>query len=421
MKLSKCFKHALNMVLHSKLRSWLTITGIVIGVAAVIAIVSLGEGMQQTMNAQMGGLGGDIITITAGFSRGGNIFAMRGHGEGGGGGGQAATGAQTTGKEIVLSRTDLQILRGIPEIALIDTNIRGSVKVSYLGKTGSVTLTGVDQKVWSQITTVKIKEGRMLDSADQNVVLIGGRLASTYFERPLDLNNMITIGGSAFRIVGILDDQSTSIYMPIQMAYQLLEDKKTDVYDTIVVKIRNENTLDDTIAKIESRLMLARHVTDKNKDFSISSNKQMQETRSEAMNTMSLFLVAIAGVSLIVGAIGVANTMFTSVLEKTKEIGIMKAIGARNRDILMIFLLNAALIGLIGGMLGIVLGAFLSSSMSSLIGEVPMTRGGGVGGVVSLSSVIMAISVSVTSGILAGIIPAYQASKLRPVDALRYE
>ncbi|MFH1126994.1 MAG: ABC transporter permease [archaeon] len=415
MRLSKCFRHAFNIVLHSKLRSWLTIIGIVIGVASVIAIMSLGQGMQQTMSSQLGGLGGDIITISPGFSRGGNIFQMRGNDNRGGG----SSTAQATGKEITLTRTDVQVLRGIPDVSLIDTNIRGSVKVSYLGKTGSVSLTGVDQKVWSKITTASIKEGRMLDSADQNVVVIGGRLASTYFERPLGLNKMITIGGNAFRIVGILDDQSTNIYMPIQMAYQVIEDKETNVYDTLVVRIRDENLLDDSIAKIDSRLMLARHVTNKTKDFSISSNKQMQEARSEAMSTMSLFLVAIAAVSLIVGAIGVANTMFTSVLEKTKEIGIMKAIGARNKDILMIFLLNAALIGLIGGVLGVLLGALLSESMTTLLGGgTPMIRGGTL---VTMDSVILALSVSVSAGIIAGFIPAYQASRLKPVDALRFE
>ncbi len=412
MKLSKCFKHAFNMVLHSKLRSWLTIIGIVIGVAAVIAIVSIGEGMQQTLNARLGGLGGDIVTISPGFSRGAGMFGMRG-GEGG-----SSVGAQATDKEIVLGRSDLQALKGIPDIALIDTNIRGSVEVSYLGKTGKVSTTGVDQRVWSQITTSKIKDGRMLDSADQNVIVIGGRLASSYFDQPVGINKMITIENSTFRVVGILDDQSTNIYMPIQMAYQVIKDKKNDIYDSFVVKIKNEDQLDEVITKLENKLMTARHVTRKTKDFSITSSKQMQQTMAETMNSMNAFLLAIAAVSLIVGSVGIANTMFTSVLEKTKEIGIMKAIGARNNDILLIFLFNAAFIGLVGGIIGIILGTILSGFMPALVGNLPMARGGTI---VSLDSIIMALSVSVTVGILAGIIPAYQASKLKPVDALRYE
>ena len=410
MKLNKSFKHAFNMVLHSKLRSWLTITGIVIGVAAVIAIVSIGEGMQQTLNARLGGLGGDIVTISPGFSRGGGMFGMRGGGEG--------SGAQATEKEIVLGRSDLQALKGIPDIALIDTNIRGSVEVSYLGKTGKVSVTGVDQRVWSQITTGKIKDGRMLDSADQNVIVIGGRLASTYFSQPVGINKMVTINGSVFRVVGILDDQSTNIYMPIQMAYQMISDKKNDIYDSIVVKVKNQDQLDEVITKLENKLMTARHVTSKTKDFSITSSKQMQQTMAETMNSMNAFLLAIAAVSLIVGSVGIANTMFTSVLEKTKEIGIMKAIGARNNDILLIFLFNAAFIGLVGGIIGIILGTILSGFMPALVGNLPMMRGTTI---VSLNSIIMALSVSVIVGILAGIIPAYQASKLKPVDALRYE
>ncbi len=416
MKLNKCFKHAFNMVLHSKLRSWLTITGIVIGVAAVISIVSIGDGMQQTLNAQLNALGGDIVTISAGFERGGGMFGMRGGGGGFGGG--PSGGAQATTKEIVLGRSDYQALKGVPDIALIDTNIRGNVNISYLGKMGKVSVTGVDQKVWSQITTSKIKDGRMLDSADQNVIVIGGNLASSYFTQPVGINKMTTINGSAFRVVGILDDQSNSVYMPIQMAYQVIPDKTNDIYDTLVVKIKDENQLDEVITKIQDKLMTARHVTQKNMDFSVTSRKEMQQTRAETMNSMSMFLLAIATVSLIVGAVGIANTMFTSVLEKTKEIGIMKAIGARNQDILLIFILNAGFIGLVGGLIGIILGAVLSGFMPVLLGNLPMARGGTL---VSSNSIIMALSVSVIVGILAGIIPAYQASRLKPVDALRYE
>jgi putative ABC transport system permease protein len=414
MKLKKCSKHAFNMVLHSKLRSWLTITGIVIGVAAVIAIVSIGDGMQQTLNAQLNTLGGDIVTISPGFDRGGG----GGFGRGGPGGG-GSSGPQATTKAIVLGRSDLQALKGIPDILMIDTNIRGSVDISYLGKTGKVSVTGVDQTVWSKITTTTIKTGRMLDSADQNVIVIGGNLASSYFSQPVGINKMVAINGSAFRVVGILDDQTNSVYMPIQMAYQLIPDKTTDIYDTFVVKMKDQNQLDTVITEIQDKLMIARHVTQNKMDFSVTSRKEVQQARAATMSSMTTFLLAIAAVSLVVGSIGIANTMFTSVLEKTKEIGIMKAIGARNKDILLIFLFNAAFIGLVGGILGIILGTMLSGFMPALMGGLPIGRGGIA--IVTFNSIAMALSVSVTVGILAGIIPAYQASKLRPVDALRYE
>lgn len=413
MKLVKCLKHAFWMVLHSRIRSWLTILGIVIGVASVVAIMSIGGGMQQTMNNQLGNLGGDILTLIAGHSRGFSMFhgGGREHGENGG-------EATATTTEVVIDNTDLQALKGIPDIALIDTNIKGNVKVSYLGKSGTVSLNGVDQKVWSRITTSTIKEGRFLDSADQNVVVIGGKLASSYFDKPIGINQMVTIEDNVFRVVGILDDTSNSIYMPIQMAYQMLTDKTNGVYDSIVIKVKDQNTLNETISKIEKRLMIVRHVTAKNMDFSISSRMEMQQARSQMMSSMNAFLIALAAVSLIVGAVGVANTMFTSVLEKTKEIGIMKAIGARNRDILSIFLLNSALIGLVGGFLGIILGTILSGVLPALLGQVNMLRGGTF---VSINSMIIAISVSVSIGLIAGFLPAYQASRLKPVDALRYE
>ena len=412
MKLSKCFKHALSMVLHSKLRSWLTILGIVIGVASVIAIMSMSTGMQESMGDQLGNLGGDILTITSGYSRGSGMMGP------GGGDFRGATSVATE-EEVVLDWSDYQTLKGVPGIELMDTQIRGNVKTSYLGKSGTVSLTGVDQKTWPQITTIELASGRFLDSADQNVVVIGGSLADDFFDQPLGINKMITIEGTAFRIVGVTDEErSTTIYMPIQMAYNILADSEYGVYDSIIVKVRDENKLNDTITAIESKLKMIRHVTDKTKDFTVTSNKQMQETRSAMMSTMNSFLLAIASVSLIVGAVGVANSMFTSVLEKTKQIGIMKAIGARNHDILMIFLLNAGLIGLVGGLIGAFFGTLLSGLLPMLMSGVRIV---GRETIVSWQSLVVALAGSVLIGIISGIVPAYQASKLKPVDALRYE
>lgn len=413
MKLSKSFKHALNMVLHSKLRSWLTIIGIIIGVASVIAIVSIGEGLEQSVNDQMGDLGSDIITITPGYSQGQTIGRMRPGSNNGG-------SSSATEEEVVLDRTDLQALKSISNIDVIDTNIKSSVDVSFMGKSGSVSLTGVDQKVWSQITTKEISEGRLLTSSDQNVIVVGGKLASDYFGQEIGINKMITIEGSSYRVVGILDDTSTNIYMPISMAYQILDEKEVDVYDSIIIKVKNEDEVDLVVSKIETKLMQSRHVNEKTRDFTVSSNQALLETRNEMLGSMTLFLTAIAAVSLVVGAVGIANTMFTSVVEKTKEIGIMKAIGARNGDIMMIFLFNAALIGLVGGIIGVLVGIFASGGMSALLTGMPMGRNGG-GTIVTIESVLTALAVSIAAGIIAGIVPAYQASKLKPVDALRYE
>lgn len=415
MKISKSFRHALNMVMNAKLRSWLTILGIVIGVAAVIAIVSLGEALQADMNSRLGDLGGDILTLSAGASKADRF--------GPGKKGSDGRSSQASEEEIVIDKTDLQALKGISYIKLIDTQIRGNAEIYYVAEKGSITVNGVDPATWAQITTLEIDEGRMLGPADTNVVVIGGKLATEFFDKQLGVNQLVTIEERLFRIVGILDDNSNSVYMPITSAYEVIDDKEKDVYDSVIIKVKNEEELDLAIENIEKKLMIVRHVTEDKKDFTITSNAAINESRTEMMSSMTIFLTAIAAVALLVGAVGIANTMFTSVLEKTKEIGIMKAIGARNRDILTIFLLNAGLIGLIGGILGVIFGVLLSGVLPSLMGTGGgiMGRMGSAGSVISLNTVVIALGISLGIGMVSGVIPAYQASKLKPVDALRYE
>jgi len=417
MKLIKSFWHALNMVRHSKLRSWLTILGIVIGVASVIAILSMGEGMQQSVNSQLGDLGADILTITPGFSK-----ASKFSGPGMRGWKPPSGGAIATTEEIVLDRIDLQALKGIPDIKYINPIIRANADVYFLAKKGSVSVTGIDTKVWSQITINEIADGRMLGPSDTNVVVIGGRLSRDYFDKPIGINQMITINNMAFRVVGILDNEGSDIFMPLQSAYQVLDDKEKGIYDSFEIKVKNEEELDLAIENIERKLMNVRHVTEKNKDFSIYSSKETAEKVAEMMGSMTIFLAAIAAVALLVGAVGIANTMFTSVLEKTKEIGIMKAVGARNKDIMTIFLLNSVLIALIGGIIGVILGYLLSDLLPILMGGAGgMTGKLGSSTIVTMESVVLSLSISVIIGTLSGVIPAYQASKLKPVDALRHE
>ena len=410
------------MVLHSKLRSWLTILGIVIGVASVIAIMSIGAGLQESVNSQLGALGNDILTVTAGFSRAGGFGGFNRGGGGGGGGEGGSAIATATDKQIILARTDLQAVKSLPDVLRVNTNIRGNVDAYYLAKKGSVSVTGIDPSVWSQITTKTITDGRMLGPSDTNVILIGGRIATTFFNTPVGINQQITINGRLFRIVGILNDESNNVIMPIDMAYQVLDDKTVGVYDSFEIKIKDENELDLAIANIDQKLMNIRHVTAKNKDFSISSPKEQAQRFADLSSSLTLFLTAIAAVALLVGAVGIANTMFTSVLEKTKEIGIMKAVGARNKDILTIFLLNSILIGFLGGILGVALGYILSGFVPALLGGSGVTGRLASGGtIVTMQSVILALSISVGIGMVSGVIPAYQASKLKPVDALRYE
>jgi len=417
MKLSKSLKLALNIIVHSKLRSWLTIIGIVIGIAAVVAIVSIGEGMQQNVESRLGGLGADLITISPGGGRASAGFR-------GGPGEQGSTATSTEAKN--LTKKDVLVLQSIDGVKFIEGTVSGQGEVYYLGEKATISIAGVDPLVWREMTTSELESGRFLGPSDYNVVVVGSRIANDVFKQPLVMNRMITIEGKEFKIVGILQESGSfggddrRIIMPIEAARGTLKDVGSDKFDSISIKAASTDDIEQIMAEVEQKLLISRHLTESKKDFSISSTKSMQETITSVTQTISLFLEAIAAVSLLVGAVSIANTMFTSVLEKTKEIGIMKSIGAKNGDILMIFLLNSAIIGLIGGILGICFGSAISSLLP-LLGMRLMGMGGEMTTVITPLLLMYAVLLAIGIGVVSGLIPAYRASKLKPVDALRYE
>ena len=406
MRLRKSFQLALNILLHSKLRSWLTILGIVIGVAAIVAIVSIGEGAQASVNARLGGLGADIISVSPGFSRAASGFR---------GGGDRESASSTNAKNLTLK--DIQVIKSVEGVS---------------AQTASIQIQGVDTLAWRNMVTTQLESGRYLDSGDtnENVIVVGNRIAMTTFKQQLALNRVVTISmpnypERTFKIVGILTasggfgGDDNSVFMPISAARTVLN-KGNDRIDSISVKASSNDVVDQVVNVTTTRLMLTRHVNDKTKDFSVTSAQAIQQNIASITQTFTIFLGAIAAVSLLVGAVGIANTMFTSVLEKTKEIGIMKAIGARNIDIMLVFLINSGLVGLVGGVIGIAFGAGISYFIPNLI-SLNLGPGGRLTTVIPPSLLIEAIVVSVLIGMISGVIPAYRASKLKPVDALRYE
>ena len=415
MKLSKSLKLALNILLHSKVRSWLTIIGIVIGVAAIVAIVSMGEGLQQNVQSRLGGLGADLITISPGGGRASGGF--RDHFGGMGGSTTSSNDAKN------LTKKDILVLKSIEGIKSMHGIISGRAEVYYLGEKSTISVDGVDSLVWIDMTTSELESGRFLGASDYGTVVVGNRVAKNTFKQPLALNRMITIEGKSFKIVGILKESGggddNKIIMPIKAARDTLEDVGNEKFDSIVIKAANVDAVDQIMEDADQKLMISRHVTERRKDFRISSSKAIQERMSDVTQTMTLFLGAIAAVSLLVGAVGIANTMFTSVLEKTKEIGVMKSIGAKNKDIMMIFVFNSAMVGMVGGLLGIILGSAISVLLPRL--GMRMGPGGQMATVITPQLLIFALLISVVIGIAAGAIPAYRASKLKPVDALRYE
>ncbi|RXA17400.1 ABC transporter permease [Methanosarcina sp. MSH10X1] len=413
MRNSTYVKMALNMLLHSKLRSWLTIIGIVIGVGAVVGILSLGDAMEEQVQSRLAEMDLTKIAISPGYTRA--MSNMPGpHGEGG-----------NTAKDSELTDDDIDALQGVEGIQHIAGEISGSEEVDYAGENATLSITGVDPQVWKYMTTLETQSGRLLEPADKYVAVIGSDVASGIYDQDIGINQVIKIKGKSVRVVGILTEEGgfgdSSVYIPIDGAVSLIEDAEEGVFDTIMVKAQSEDLVDTVMEDITDKLMISRHIVrEDDMDFSVTASKSMAESVTEMTSSMTLFLGAIAAVSLIVGAVGIANTMFTSVLEKTKEIGTMKAIGARNRDILMIFIFNSAMVGFVGGIFGVMLGAFIST-LFPMLGMTMMRSEGDTGIFLSPRLMLFGLVLAVVIGVVSGAIPAYRASKLKPVDALRYE
>ncbi len=428
MKFKRSFKIALNIIFHSKVRSWLTILGIVIGIAAIVAIVSIGQGAQQALAQSLNSLNANIITVSPGFSRAAGAGAGF---RGGFGGGQDFGGfgnARSGSSQKNLTARDVLLLNSISNVEVATGYISGGVdKVTYLGKTARVNIEGIDPAVMKDIVTTDLSTGRYLVKGDSGSVVIGGRIANSTFSN-IDINRMIVIGGKNFRIVGILQqsggNDDAKIYMPIESAVTIIDGKVKDNYDSVLVKIKDITLTDDTVTKITNTLMASHTIlANKNPDFTVTSLKSVQQRVTSTLSSQSLFLSAIAAISLIVGAIGIMNTMFTSVLEKTREIGVLKALGAKNTDILTIFLLNSGIIGFIGGVFGVLLGVLSSGYVASISG-VSLGGGGRMGlatAYVSPQLIIGVFTISILVGLISGAIPAYRASRLRPIEALRSE
>lgn len=420
MKLSKSFKIALNIIFHSQLRSWLTILGIVIGIAAIVSIVSVGQGAQIALQSNLNSLSADMITINPGFSR----AVGAGAGFRFGGGSESLGSGQSTAKN--LTSNDVILLKSVPNVVQVMGIISGTVSnVFFLGKTSRASVEGVDTSVWKNIDTTTLSSGRYLTQGDTNVIVVGFRVANSTFSG-MEVNREVTISGKIFRVVGILSESGGSddsrIFMSISDALNIIDGKKDKNYDSIIVKIGDISKTDDTIAQITNQLMLSHGILQsKNQDFTVNSPKAIQERVTSALSSASLFLTAIAVISLIVGAIGIMNTMFTSVLEKTNEIGILKALGAKNGDILAIFLMNSGIIGFIGGIFGIILGVLGSGFIAGLANGSSVGRFSLSSSYVSPTLAIGVFAISIAVGLIAGAIPAYRASKLNPVEALRYE
>jgi len=438
MKFADILKLSLNGLTHRGLRSWLTILGIIVGVAAVIAMLSIGAGMSQSMKSQMSNFGADVLTVSVGrtiaFGPDSGFTNRFQPGEGGDLPGVQGQTSQTTITTDTPTLTDTDILaistaEGVESVTGI---ISDRATVQYLAQTVTVTVEGIDPSAWNTMTTSELGSGRLLESGETTSVLVGNSIANGMFDYNLTLDTQIRIGSKTFTIVGIIEESGTgsfggddrTIFMTIQAAREIVTDLDNNEYSSIQVKVTDTNAIDQTIENVEQVLYTARMVTSDTADFTVTSPTSMLETIQSTMATLTFFLTGIAAISLLVGAIGIANTMFMSVMERTRLIGILKSIGTRNSEIMKMFLAESGIIGLMGGLLGIFLGFIVVGVISSIgfniMGMGRMGTSTSVA-IVTPELILFALAFSTIIGIVSGLIPARKAASLQVVEAMRSE
>jgi putative ABC transport system permease protein len=423
MKLDDIFKLSLNSLTHRGLRSWLTILGIIIGVAAVIAMLSIGTGMSQSVEAQMSGLGADILTVSPGYTQA----------EGSAGGFKGIRGEtfEPTDDDSTLTDKDIYAISTAEGVLEVNGIISGQAEVEYLSESVTTTIEGIDPVAWSEMTTAKLDSGRFLGQGDVNSVIIGSSVAHDIFDQTLTLNTQIKIEGKTFKIIGILGESGTgglggddySIFMTHDSARDIVGDIDSDEYSSIEIQITDTDLVDEIIENVENALYTSRMVIENTQDFTVTTPTSMIETLTSTMETLSFFFIGIAAISLLVGAIGIANTMFMSVMERTRLIGILKSLGTKNFEIMKLFITESGVIGLMGGLLGVFLGFILVGIISgaglNFMGG--RTAVGTSVAVITPELIIFALLFSTIIGVLSGLIPARKAASLQVVEAMRSE
>lgn len=389
---------------HRGLRTWLTLLGIVVGIAAVIVLVGLAQGLRVSVASELELFGADLILVIP-INIEGGAFAG------------PTSFRPTSGK---LFDKDVNVISKVDGVEVVTKALRTNADMKYRRDSITSSVMGLETDTYQETMVLdELDEGRFLEPGDRKVVLVGSTIAYDTFEEDVQLNSFLEIAGEKYRVVGILSETGSSYSNVDSMIVISFEDAKRIAGDTIAerevsairVKISEGYEPIEVEDDIEWALMKHRGVTEDDKDFGMISARFIQEQVDSILGALTLFLLIVSGIALLVGAIGISNTMFMSVLERTREIGVLKSIGATSGQIQQLFLMESAMIGLSGGVLGLVIGALLIQ----LIAFFDFTA------VLSVEMAIIAFIVSVGVGIAAGTFPARSASRVPAIEALRYE
>ncbi len=405
-KIFDSMRQAIYAMLSNKMRSLLSILGILIGVAAVIAMLALGSGAKEAIQNQLSSLGSNLLMVRPGQSRVGGV-------------------ALEAGSVTRLTFADLTAISRLSGVSRVSPSVTGRVQVVYGGNNASTQIEGVNTD-YAQMRASIPTSGRFFSNEElrsrAKVAVIGITVAKELFADNDPVGETIKVNLMNFKIIGVLPskgstgwrDQDDVIIVPVSTAMYRVLGK--EYIDSLYVEGASSEILDDLQEEVMATLLKRHRINadkpDAEESFQVRNMADIKAALETTTKTMSMLLGAIAAISLLVGGIGIMNIMLVSVTERTKEIGLRKAIGATRRDILMQFLVESVLMSCIGGLAGIILGVGVSVLLTVFAGWVVR---------VSLSSIILATTFSIGVGMIFGLWPAHKASRLNPIEALRFE
>lgn len=382
------FVLAISRIWASKARSALTMLGVVIGVASLVTLTSIAQGATSGINSSLSSLGANQLTISA---------------------------SNPTG----LKEADSKRVSSLPHVKMVSEQISGTSSLAINGKSISATVTGVSN-TYAAIANPKIAVGTFLPNSralqSAQVAVLSAQAASDLKFKKDQLGTSVSIGGLPYSVVGVLDDANgigsrATAYITLNSARKFLS--QAPYVSTIKVQADAKDAVDSVQKEIDSALRNEYHLpNDVDANFTITNQASLQSTVSSVTGTLNLLMIGISSISLVVGGIGIMNIMLVSVRERTREIGVRRAIGASRRQIMTQFLIEAIVLSLLGGLMGLLIGNGVAYALAQLLGWVFE---------VSLSTTIIALIFSALVGIIFGVWPARSAARLQPVDALRYE
>jgi len=392
---------ALDALRANRLRSVLTMLGVIIGVAAVILLVSLGEGTKNYVEEQFAGLGANILIVTPGKveTRGGPPIIG------------AARHKLTLDDSRILEKKG-SLFGGVAPVVL------GAAEVRLGSRSRNVTVLGVTQD-FSSVRNIHVEVGSFVTDSDveakRRVCMLGRTVKRELFGNANALGQVVKIAGARFRVTGVMEQKGVSlgfdiddiVFIPVRTAMDIFD---TDALIEILISVRNKNDIDSG-KELARSLLYKNH--NRHEDFTITNQAAMLSSLFTILDTLTYVLGGIAGISLLVGGIGIMNIMLVTVKERTNEIGIRKAVGARDRDILLQFLLESTTLSASGGLGGVLVGMLGAGAIRILVPKMPVA--------IPPWAILLAFTFSVFVGIFFGVYPARKAAALHPIEALRYE